>query len=61
MFENLLVVAGIAMLLWLGTYAYYLYTSRQQKLISEEINVLEKMLDSLSENNSDQYEQPTDY
>ncbi len=49
--ENLMVVAGIAMLLWLGSYAYYLYTSRQQQDIAVEIDTLEKMLDSVSESN----------
>jgi len=48
MFDNLMVVAGLAMLLWMGSYAYYLYTSRQQQELVEEIDVLEKKLDSLS-------------
>jgi len=51
MFENLIVVAGLAMLLWLGSYAYYLHTSRQQQGIAKEIDILEKMLDSVSGSN----------
>jgi CcmD family protein len=44
MFENLLVVAAVAAVLWLGAFVYYLMTSRQQKDIAREIEALEKQL-----------------
>ena len=44
MFENLLVVAAVAAILWLGAFIYYLFTSRQQKDIAREIEQLEKQL-----------------
>jgi uncharacterized membrane protein YphA (DoxX/SURF4 family) len=45
MFENLTLVIIIITVLWLGAYAYYLYTSRQQKNIADEVEQLEKRLD----------------
>lgn len=45
MFENLMIVAGIAAVLWLSGYGFYLYTSRQQQDIAQEIKALEEMLD----------------
>ena len=45
MFENLTLVIVIITVLWLGAYAYYLYTSRQQKNIADEVEQLEKRLD----------------
>ncbi len=44
MFENLMIVAGIAAVLWLSGYGFYLYTSRQQRDIAQEIDALEEML-----------------
>jgi CcmD family protein len=44
MFENLMVVAIVAAVLWLGAFAYYLFTSSQQKDIAREIDELEKQL-----------------
>jgi len=45
MFENLTLVIVIITVLWLGAYAYYLYTSRQQKNIADEVEQLQKKLD----------------
>lgn len=47
MFENLLVVAIIAMVLWLASYGIYLYTSRQQQDIARDIEAVEEMLEPL--------------
>ncbi len=44
MFENLIFIAGIAAVLWLGTFVYYLFTSRQQSEIAREIEDLEEQL-----------------
>ncbi len=44
MFENLMFVAGIAAVLWLGSFVYYLFTSRQQNDIAREIEALEEQL-----------------
>jgi preprotein translocase subunit YajC len=44
MFENLIIVAIIAMVLWMGSYAYYTYTSKQQQQLEEDIHSLEKIL-----------------
>jgi hypothetical protein len=45
MFENLTVVVVLIVILWLGTYGYYLYTSRQQKEIADDLDRLNKKLD----------------
>lgn len=45
MFENLTLVIVLITVLWLGAYAFYLYTSRQQKNIADEVEQLEKRLD----------------
>jgi hypothetical protein len=45
MFENLTVVVVLIVILWLGTYGYYLYTSRQQKEIADDLERLNKKLD----------------
>lgn len=44
MFENLIIVAIIAAVLWLGGYAFYVYISRQQQDIAHDIQSLEDML-----------------
>lgn len=45
MFENLTLVIGIIVVLWLGAFGYYLYTSRQQKDIVDQVEQLQKKLD----------------
>lgn len=44
MFENLMFVAVITAVLWLGAFVYYLFTSRQQKDLAREIEALEEQL-----------------
>lgn len=45
MFENLTLVIILITILWLGAYAFYLYTSRQQKNIADELEQLQHKLD----------------
>ncbi|MBK8901807.1 MAG: hypothetical protein IPM53_11525 [Anaerolineaceae bacterium] len=45
MFENLTLVIVLIAVLWLGAFAFYLYTSRQQKNIADEVEQLQKRLD----------------
>ena len=45
MFENLTLVIVLIAVLWFGAYAFYLYTSRQQKNIADEGEQMQKKLD----------------
>jgi hypothetical protein len=45
MFENLMLVVVLIVILWLGAFGYYLYTSRQQKEIIDDLERLNKKLD----------------
>ena len=45
MFDNLMNIAAISSVLWMGLIGFYVYTSRQQKGIQEDIEALEAMLD----------------
>lgn len=45
MFENLTLVIVLITVLWVGAYAFYLYTSRQQKNLADDVEQLEKRLD----------------
>ena len=45
MFDNLMVVALIIIVLWLGAMAYYFYVSRQQRDLADEIEKLREQLD----------------
>ena len=47
MFENLTLVIVLIVIFWLGTYGFYLYTSRQQKDIVEDLERLNKKLDAV--------------
>jgi preprotein translocase subunit YajC len=49
MFDNLIVVAIIVIVLWLGAMGYYFYVSRQQSELKEEIDKLREELDSTDE------------
>lgn len=44
MFENLSIVAAIAIVLWLGLIAFYTISSRQQQKIEQDLHSLEQML-----------------
>ena len=45
MFESLTLVIILAVLFWLGIFGFYLYTSRQQKEIIDDLEKLNKKLD----------------
>ncbi len=45
MLDNLMNVGIIISIMWMGLIAFYVYTSRQQKGIQEDIEALEAMLD----------------
>ena len=51
MFENLVLIAVVIMILWVGALAYYLITSRQQSDLQENIESLQSMLEE-GENHS---------
>ena len=51
MFENLLLIAIVIMIMWLGVMAYYLVTSRQQTDLQKNIESLRDRLDE-TENQS---------
>ena len=51
MFENLLLIAIVIMIMWLGVMAYYLVTSRQQTDLQKNIESLRDRLDG-TENQS---------
>ena len=53
MFENLTVIIAIVVILWLIGFGVYLYTSRQQKDLSTQINDLKEMLDAEGKNAKD--------
>ena len=43
--DNLTLLAVVIIVFWLGALAYFFYTSRQQKEIQEELDVLRDMLE----------------
>ncbi len=45
MFENWSLIVALIVILWLGAFSYYLYTSRQQKGIADELERLQNKLD----------------
>lgn len=45
MFENLVLIAVVIMILWVGALAFYLITSRRQTDLQKDIETLQKMLD----------------
>jgi preprotein translocase subunit YajC len=42
---SLITIAVIVFILWLAIFVFYLYTSRQQETIEEEIDRIQRMLD----------------
>lgn len=51
MFENLTLLVVIIALFWLGAFGYYLFTSRQQNNIADDIERLNRKLDQSEEQN----------
>jgi CcmD family protein len=52
MLENLLLIAIVIMIMWVGILAYYLYTSRRQTDLQKNIENLRGMLDETDDHNS---------
>ncbi|HEX6385764.1 MAG TPA: hypothetical protein VF177_13925 [Anaerolineae bacterium] len=44
MLDNLPLIAIVLIILWLAAFAFYMYTSRQQRDIENELDALKKML-----------------
>jgi len=44
MLDNLAMIAIVLIVLWLAAFAFYIYTSRQQQDIEEDLEALKKML-----------------
>ncbi|WP_420630808.1 hypothetical protein [Candidatus Leptofilum sp.] len=51
MFENLTLLIIIISLFWVGAFGFYIYTSRQQKSIGDDINRLHNLLDEAEKQN----------
>lgn len=49
MFSNLLLVTVIVFVLWLVAMGYYLYSSRQQESLEEQVESVQKLLDDSSQ------------
>lgn len=47
MLDNLVLVAVVIIILWLGAMAFYFYISRQQRDLAEEIEKLRDQLDEM--------------
>lgn len=45
MFSNLLLVTVIVFVLWLAAMGYYLYSSRQQESLEDQVEAVQKLLD----------------
>lgn len=52
MFDNLVIVAVIAIVLWVGLFVFYLISSRQQQKIERDLQDLEKMLGDEEQHNT---------
>jgi hypothetical protein len=48
MFSNLMIVTVIVFVLWLAAMGYYLYASRQQDSLEDQVDVVQKILDDSS-------------
>lgn len=45
MFSNIVLVTVIIFILWLAAMGYYLYSSRQQESLEEQVESVQKLLD----------------
>jgi len=45
MFSNILLVTAVIFVLWLVAMGYYLYASRQQKSLEDQVDAVQKLLD----------------
>ena len=44
MFDNLLLIAIVTIVVWLATYGFYLYTSRQHQDLQQSVDALKRQL-----------------
>ena len=49
MFSNIVLVTVIVFVLWLVAMGYYLYSSRQQESLEEQVESVQKLLDDSSQ------------
>lgn len=52
MFGNLLLIAVVILIMWVGILAYYMITSRQQNDLQKDIENLREMLDEKKNHSS---------
>ena len=52
MFSNLLLVTVIIFVLWLVAMGYYLYASRQQQSLEDQVEAVQTLLDDARQNES---------
>lgn len=46
MFSNILFVTAVIFVLWLVAMGYYLYSSRQQESLEDQVEAVQKLLDN---------------
>ncbi|MCA9958979.1 MAG: hypothetical protein R3E31_24275 [Chloroflexota bacterium] len=44
MFDNLVLIAIVVTVMWLASFGFYLYTSRQHRTLQQEVNALKRRL-----------------
>lgn len=52
MFSNILFVTVIVFVLWLVAMGYYLYASRQQESLEDQVDAVQKLLDDSAQSKS---------
>lgn len=46
MFSNIVLVTAVIFVLWLVAMGYYLYSSRQQESLEDQVEAVQKLLDN---------------
>lgn len=52
MFSNILLVTAVVFVLWVVAMGYYLYASRQQESLEDQVGAVQKLLDDSSQSKS---------
>lgn len=52
MFSNILLVTAVVFVLWLVAMGYYLYSSRQQKSLEDQVEAVQNLLDNSEQRES---------
>ena len=52
MFSNILFVTVVIFVLWLVAMGYYLYASRQQESLEDQVDAVQKLLDDSAQSKS---------